>query len=431
MEIIFLIIGLVIGAIAAWFISSFKFKGETSKVEERSRILEQGKSELETKLNVEQQKVLDLNSKLSSLQSNYTNLQTKITELKENEQQLLEKFENLANRIFKEKTDEFSKQSKTNLQEILNPLKERIVEFQSKVEETNEKSIQRHSSLKEQLLMLKEMNQQVTQEAKNLTTALKGQSKTQGNWGEFILESILEKSGLVKGREYVVQESLTAESGRRFQPDVIINLPENKSIVIDSKVSLVAYERFFSTEEKEEKERALKEHITSIRAHVKNLNSKGYQDLYQLHTLDFVIMFIPIESALALAVQNDPNLSTEAFEQRILILSPSILLAALKIFSSIWQQEKQNQNALDIAKQSGALYDKFVGFIEDLKLVGERMDQAKTSYVNAMSKLVDGSGNLVGRVEKIKKLGAKASKSLPPNILNRADIDDENNLLEN
>jgi len=431
MEIIFLIIGLVIGAIAAWFISSFKFKGETSKVEERSRILEQGKSELETKLNVEQQKVLDLNSKLSSLQSNYTNLQTKITELKENEQQLLEKFENLANRIFKEKTDEFSKQSKTNLQEILNPLKERIVEFQSKVEETNEKSIQRHSSLKEQLLMLKEMNQQVTQEAKNLTTALKGQSKTQGNWGEFILESILEKSGLVKGREYVVQESLTAESGRRFQPDVIINLPENKSIVIDSKVSLVAYERFFSTEEKEEKERALKEHITSIRAHVKNLNSKGYQDLYQLHTLDFVIMFIPIESALALAVQNDPNLSTEAFEQRILILSPSILLAALKIFSSIWQQEKQNQNALDIAKQSGALYDKFVGFIEDLKLVGERMDQAKTSYVNAMSKLVDGSGNLVGRVEKIKKLGAKASKSLPPNILNRADIDDENNLLDN
>ncbi len=452
MEIVYLIIGLVVGfVIAYFFLKSRKtisieeannlneqinaLKVDAGKLAERIKLFEEDKLSLQTELKSEREKSEKLNVENSSLKSDYANLQIKLSEQKSEIEKLQEKFtkefQNLANKILDDNSKKFSEQNKEKLSEILNPLKEKISDFEKKVEETNKENIKGHASLKEQLQMLKEMNQQVTQEAKNLTTALKGQSKTQGNWGEFILESILEKSGLVKGREYVVQESLTAESGKRFQPDVIINLPENKSIVIDSKVSLVAYERFFSTEEKEEKERALKEHITSIRAHVKNLNSKGYQDLYQLHTLDFVIMFIPIESALALAVQNDPNLSTEAFEQRILILSPSILLAALKIFSSIWQQEKQNQNALDIAKQSGALYDKFVGFIEDLKLVGDRMDQAKTSYVSAMSKLVDGSGNLVGRVEKIKKLGAKASKSLPPNVLNRADIDDENNLLDN
>jgi DNA recombination protein RmuC len=451
MEIIYLLIGLIIGFVIAFlFLKSKKtisidevnklneqinsLKIDAGKLAERIKLFEEDKANLQTELKNEREKSEKLNSENSSLKTDYANVQTKLSEQKEEIEKLQEKFtkefENLANKIFEEKGNKFTEQNKEKLSEILNPLKEKISEFEKKVEETNKESIKGHASLKEQLNMLKDMNQQITQEAKNLTTALKGQSKTQGNWGEFILESILEKSGLVRGREYVVQESLTTESGKRFQPDVIINLPENKSIVIDSKVSLVAYERFFSTEEKDEKERALKEHIMSIRAHVKNLSSKGYQDLYQLHTLDFVIMFIPIESALALAVQNDPNLSTEAFEQRILILSPSILLAALKIFSSIWQQEKQNQNALDIAKQSGALYDKFVGFIEDLKLVGDRMDQAKTSYVNAMSKLVDGSGNLVGRVEKIKKLGAKASKTLPPSILNRADIDDDN-LLEN
>ena len=202
----------------------------------------------------------------------------------------------------------------------------------------------------------------MSRDATNLTNALKGQSKTQGNWGEFILESILEKSGLKKDREYLIQASFVSEDGKRLQPDVIIKLPENKSIVIDSKVSLIAYERFFSSEGEEDQKGALQEHILSLRAHIKNLSSKKYQDLYQLHTLDFIIMFIPIESALALAVQNDTNLFTDAFEQRILILSPSILLASLKIFSSIWQQEKQNQNALEIAKQAGSLYDKFESF---------------------------------------------------------------------
>ena len=310
-------------------------------------------------------------------------------------------------------------------------IQEKISEFEKKVEETNKESIKGHASLKEQLQMLKEMNQQVTQEAKNLTTALKGQSKTQGNWGEFILESILEKSGLVKGREYVVQESLTAESGKRFQPDVIINLPENKSIIIDSKVSLVGYERFISAEDEHEKQLGLREHINSIRSHIKNLSGKNYQNLYQLESLDFVLMFMPIEPAFAYAVQSDPSLFSDAFEQNIVIVSPSTLLATLRTISSIWRQESQNKNALEIARQSGEMLDKFAAFVDDLISVGKGLVGAKDNYDKAMNKLSEGRGNLISRSEKIKKLGAKASKSLPPNILNRADIDDENNLLDN
>ena len=435
MEIIFLIIGLIIGAVAAWFIASSKFKGETGRVEERSVILEKEKSNLENNLSSERQKVLDLNSKQSALESDYKNLQAKLAEQKAEVEELQQKFskefENLANKIFKEKADEFSKQSKTNLSEILNPLKDRIIEFQSKVEETNKESIKGHASLREQLSMLKDMNQQITQEAKNLTEALKGQSKTQGNWGEFILESILEKSGLVKGREYVVQESLTAESGKRFQPDVIIKLPENKSIVIDSKVSLVAYEKYISSDDENQKALSLREHINSIRSHIKNLSSKNYQNLYQLESLDFVLMFMPVEPAFALAVQNDQTIFNDAFEMNIVIVSPSTLLATLRTISSIWRQEKQNRNAMEIAKQSGDMLDKFTAFVEDLLTVGKGLISVKDNYDRAMNKLTDGRGNLISRSEKIKQLGAKASKSLPPTILNRAELDDETNLLDN
>lgn len=427
MEIIFLIVGILIGAIAVWFIASSRFKGETGRVEERSVILEREKSNLENNLNSERQKVLELNSKLSALQSDYNNLQQKLSEQKaeieEFQQKFTKEFENLANKIFKEKTDEFSKQSKNNLQEILNPLKEKITEFQTKVEETNKESIKGHASLREQLSMLKDMNQQITQEAKNLTEALKGQSKTQGNWGEFILESILEKSGLVKGNQYVVQESLTSESGRRFQPDVIIKLPENKSIVIDSKVSLVAYEKFISSEEEHQKQLTLREHINSIRSHIKNLSSKNYQNLYQLESLDFVLMFMPVEPAFALAVQNDQSIFNDAFEMNIVIVSPSTLLATLRTISSIWRQENQSKNALEIAKQSGDMLDKFTAFVEDLLSVGKGLISAKDNYDKAMNKLVEGRGNLVNRAEKIKELGAKASKQLPPSIINRADED--------
>lgn len=435
MEIIYLIVGLLIGAVAVWFVAFSKFKGEAGRIEERSAILEKEKSNLENNLTSERQKVLDLNSKLSALQSDYNNLQKKLAEQKaevdELQQKFTKEFENLANRIFDDKAKRFSEQSKTNLQEILNPLKDRIVEFQSKVEETNKESIRGHASLREQLTMLKDMNQQITQEAKNLTEALKGQSKTQGNWGEFILESILEKSGLVKGREYVVQESLTSESGRRFQPDVIIKLPENKSIVIDSKVSLVAYEKFISSDDENQKALSLREHINSIRLHIKNLSSKNYQNLYQLESLDFVLMFMPVEPAFALAVQNDQTIFNDAFEMNIVIVSPSTLLATLRTISSIWRQEKQNRNAMEIAKQSGDMLDKFTAFVEDLLTVGKGLISVKDNYDKAMNKLTDGRGNLINRAEKIKQLGAKASKSLPPNVLNRAEQDDDNNLLDN
>jgi len=452
MEIIYLIIGLIVGFVLAFlFLKSKKtipieeanklneqvnlLKVEAGKFSERINLLDKDRSSLQAELKIEREKSEKLTSENSSLKSDYTNLQTKLSEQKAEIEKLQEKFtkefENLANKIFKEKTDEFSKQSKTNLQEILNPLKERITEFQSKVEETNKESIRGHASLREQLSMLKDMNQQITQEAKNLTDALRGQSKTQGNWGEFILESILEKSGLVKGREYVVQESLTAESGKRFQPDVIIKLPENKSIVIDSKVSLVGYEKFVSSEDEHEKQLALREHINSIRSHIKNLSSKNYQNLYQLESLDFVLMFMPVEPAFALAVQNDQSIFNDAFELNIVIVSPSTLLATLRTISSIWRQEKQNKNALEIAKQSGDMLDKFTAFVEDLLTVGKSLVSTKDNYDKAMNKLTDGRGNLINRAEKIKQLGAKASKSLPPNILNRADQDDDANLLDN
>jgi len=429
MEIIYLILALVVGLVLAWVISSLRFKAEVSRVEERSKILEQDKIDFESKLNSERQKVLELNSKLSSLQSDYSNLQTKLSEQKEEVEKLQEKFtkefENLANKIFEEKGSKFTEQNKEKLNEILNPLREQINKFEQKVEETNKESIKGHASLREQLQMLKDMNQQITQEAKNLTEALKGQSKTQGNWGEFILESILEKSGLVKGREYVVQESITSESGKRYQPDVIIKLPENKSIVIDSKVSLVAYEKFISDEDEHQKQLALREHINSIRSHIKNLSSKNYQNLYQLESLDFVLMFMPIEPAFALAVQNDQSIFNDAFEMNIVIVSPSTLLATLRTIESIWRQEKQNKNALEIAKQSGDMLDKFTSFVEDLLTVGKGLISVKDNYDKAMNKLTDGRGNLITRAEKIKELGAKTSKSLPPAILNRAIEDSE------
>jgi DNA recombination protein RmuC len=451
MEIIFLIIGLVIGFLLAFlFLKSKKtipieevnklndeinlLKIENGKLSERIKLLEEDKLSLQSEIKQEREKTEKLTSENSSLKSDYANLQEKLneqkSEIEELQQKFVKEFENLANKIFEEKSAKFTEQNKEKISEILNPLKERITEFEKKVEESSKESIKGHSSLKEQLEMLRQMNQQITQEAKNLTEALKGQTKTQGNWGEFILESILEKSGLVKGREYFVQESLITEAGKRFQPDVIINLPENKSIIIDSKVSLIAYERYISAEDENEKAKALRDHIISIRSHLKNLSSKNYQTLYQLNSLDFVLMFMPIEPAFALAVQQDAGLFNEAFEMNIVIVSPSTLLATLRTIASIWRQENQNKNALEIAKQAGALYDKFVNFYNDLLEVGKKLDAAKDSYEEAMKKVHDGRGNLIAGVEKIKQLGAKAGKSIPSAALNRANLDD-NNLLNN
>ena len=446
MEIVYLIIGLVIGIVIAFlFLKSKKtvpieevnklndqlnsLKVEAGRLSERINILETDKLSLQSELKAEREKSEKLTSENSSLKSDYSNLQSRLSEQKDEIEKLQEKFtkefENLANKIFEEKGNKFTEQNKEKLSEILNPLRDKISDFERKVEETSKESIKGNASLREQLQMLKEMNQKITQEATNLTNALKGQSKTQGNWGEFILESILEKSGLVKGREYVVQESLTSESGKRFQPDVIINLPENKSIIIDSKVSLIGYEKFISSDDEREKQLALREHINSIRSHIKNLSGKNYQNLYQIESLDFVFMFMPIEPAFAYAVQSDASLFTDAFERNIVIVSPSTLLATLRTIASIWRQENQNKNALEIAKQSGDMLDKFTAFVDDLLSVGKGLMSAKDNYDKAMNKLVDGRGNLINRAEKIKELGAKASKSLPPAMLNRSKEDTE------
>jgi len=427
MEIIYLIVGLLIGAIAAGLIASSRFKGDAGRVEERSRLLELDKSSLQSDLKTEREKSEKLTSENSSLKSNYNNLEQKLAEQKaeveELQQKFTKEFENLANKIFEEKTTKFSEQSRANLSEILNPLKEKIGEFQSKVEETNKESIDRFAALRQQLLTLKEMNQQMSSDAQNLVKALKGDTKAQGDWGEIQLERILERSGLRKGEEYTIQESFTTEEGRK-RPDVIVNLPEEKKIIIDSKVSLVSYEKFVSAEDDEQKNIHIKSYIDSVKKHIKELSEKKYQNLFDVGSLDFVLMFIPIEPAFSLAIQYGENLYVDAYDKNIIIVSPSTLLATLRTIANIWKQEHQNKNVLEIAKQSGALYDKFVAFTEDLISVGNRLDQAKGTYVDAMKKLTDGSGNLVRRAEKIKELGAKTSKQLPQSLVNRADDSD-------
>ena len=304
--------------------------------------------------------------------------------------------------------------------ELLNPLREKLGEFEKKVEESNKENVRMNSSLGEQLKNLKELNQQITKEAENLTRALKGDTKAQGNWGEYILESILERSGLVKGQEFIVQESTTTEGGR-LRPDVVIKLPDNKNIVIDSKVSLVAYEQAINAETEEERSLNLKMHVQSIKNHIKQLSAKDYQKLYGVEGLDFVLMFIPIEPAFSTALQAESDLFNQAYEKQIVLVSPSTLLATLRTVANIWRYEYQNRNVLEIAKQAGDMYDKFVNFSEDLIKLGQQMDTSKKTYSDAMNKLVDGNGNLVRRAEKLKSLGAKTSKQMNDKLLDRSD----------
>lgn len=421
MEYIALIISLLVGIVIGYIISGLKSQSRQSKLEERIVIKENELTGTIQKLDGESRKVLELTSELSSTRTRFEEQRQQIEELQE---KFTREFENLANRIFEEKSRKFTDQNKENLNMILNPLKEKIGEFEKRVNDLYNTDTKERASLAEQIRNLHELNKQMSEEANNLTRALKGDTKAQGNWGEFILESILEKSGLVKGREYTVQETLRNEEGEMLRPDIIIKLPEEKSIVIDSKVSLNAYESYSSGENDDERKKYLNEHIASIRRHLKGLSPKDYQNLYGLQSLDFVLMFIPIEPAFALAVQNDPSLFYDAFEKNIVIVSPSTLLATLRTISSIWKQERQNKNALEIAKKSGELYDKFVGFVNDLVEVGKKLDSTKDSYTEAMKKLTEGSGNLVRRVENIKHLGAKATKSINQQILDRAAEDD-------
>ncbi|QXP78246.1 MULTISPECIES: DNA recombination protein RmuC [Winogradskyella] len=368
-----------------------------------------------------------LNAELSRRNTEFENLkqqnQKRDEEFVTQQEQLRKDFELMASKILEEKSEKFTLQNKENIKSILNPLEEKIKTFEKKVDDTQKESISMHSALKEQLLGLKDLNQQMTKEATNLTRALKGDSKTQGNWGELVLERVLEKSGLEKDREYFVQQNFQREDGSRVLPDVVLHLPDSKKMIIDSKVSLTAYEQFVNAED-EERPLFLKAHVNSIKKHVDQLSAKNYQDLYDIESPDFVLMFIPIEPAFAVAINEDNSLYNKAFEQNIVIVTPSTLLATLRTVDSMWNNEKQQQNAIEIAKQAGALYDKFEGLVIDLTSVGKKIDAAKSDYSSAMNKLVDGKGNLITRVEKIKKMGAKAKKALPESIIKRASEDD-------
>ncbi|MCL4144732.1 UNVERIFIED_CONTAM: hypothetical protein GTU68_058557 [Idotea baltica] len=368
-----------------------------------------------------------LNTELARKNSEYENLQElnlkRDKELEQRQEQLRKDFELLATKILDEKSEKFTLQNKENIKNILNPLQEKIKVFEEKVDLTQKESISMHSALKEQLLGLKDLNQKMTKEATNLTRALKGDSKMQGNWGELVLERVLEKSGLEKDREYFVQQSFTLDDGSRVLPDVVLHLPDGKKMIIDSKVSLTDYERLVNADE-DDKPMFLKAHVNSIRRHVDQLSDKNYQDLYDIESPDFVLLFIPIEPAFAVVVNEDNAIYNKAFEKNIVIVTPSTLLATLRTIDSMWNNEKQQQNAIEIARQAGALYDKFEGLVKDLTGVGKKIDAAKTDYSSAMNKLVEGRGNLITSVEKLKKMGAKAKKALPEAIIKRAEEDD-------
>ncbi|SHI29036.1 DNA recombination protein RmuC [Algibacter luteus] len=426
-----IIISAAIGGYLGMLFTKLKSKSEQSTLEERQNQMQLTIEELKqnlSKIESEREEIRRekdfLNTELARKNSEYENLQElnlkRDKELEERQEQLRKDFELLATKILEEKSEKFTLQNKENIKNILNPLQEKIKTFEEKVDLTQKESISMHSALKEQLLGLKDLNQQMTKEATNLTRALKGDSKMQGNWGELVLERVLEKSGLEKDREYFVQQSFTLENGSRVLPDVVLHLPDGKKMIIDSKVSLTDYERLVNADD-EDKDRFLKAHVNSIRKHVDQLSEKNYQDLYDIESPDFVLMFIPIEPAFAVVVNEDNSIYNKAFEKNIVIVTPSTLLATLRTIDSMWNNEKQQQNAIEIARQAGALYDKFEGLVSDLTGVGKKIDAAKSDYSAAMNKLVEGRGNLITSVEKLKKMGAKAKKSLPEAIIKRAE----------
>jgi len=371
--------------------------------------LDEGKHQLDVQYNLKVSELKNLNEKLAENKKEVEKLQEKFTK----------DFEILANKILEDKSSKFTQQNKENLKTILDPLQQKIKTFEEKVENTQKESIGMHSALKEQLSNLKDLNLQMSKEALNLTKALKGDSKTQGNWGELVLERVLEKSGLEKDREYFVQQSFTNEEGKRILPDVVIHLPEHKKMIIDSKVSLTAYEQFVTSEDKTEKQNFLKEHVNSLKRHIEQLSAKKYEDIYTMESPDFVLLFVPIEPAFAIALNADNQLYNKAFEKNIVIVTPTTLLATLRTIDSMWNNEKQQQNAIEIATQAGRLYDQFVNLTTDLIKVGNQLKTVQGTYDTSMKKLT-GKGNLITKVENIKKLGVKTSKIINDKLLERA-----------
>ncbi|MFD2161702.1 DNA recombination protein RmuC [Paradesertivirga mongoliensis] len=379
------------------------------------------KHRLLRELQTEREKLAEASNSLESSKAFYQAQVEKLAEQKAGiellQQKFHKEFELIAGKILDEKTLRFTEVNKLNLDQLLNPLKENIKAFEDKVEKVYKAESDERNILKGELGKLIELNYKISQDAHNLTKALKADTKKQGNWGEFVLDRILELSGLINGESYTKQSSFTDENGNRLQPDIVITLPDNKHIIIDSKVSLIAYERLMNCEMEEERLLHLNDHIGSIKAHIKGLSNKNYSDLYRVNSPDFVLLFIPVESSFAIAVQHDVELFEFAWSKRVVIVTSSTLLATLKTIASIWKQEQQTRNAIDIATKAGALYDKFVGFIADLKKVGDNLDKAKESYSDAFGKLSSGNGNLIVKVENLKKLGAKTNKQIDPLLI--------------
>jgi DNA recombination protein RmuC len=334
---------------------------------------------------------------------------------------LSDQFKNLANEILEEKSKRFAEQNQQNLDTLLKPLQEKLTDFRKQVDETYQTEARERFALKQEVEKLAGLNLRMTDETRALTNALKGESKTQGDWGELVLETILENSGLRKGEEYLVQDTQTISDGSRLQPDVVIRLPESKHLVIDSKVSITAYTRYIQADDDSIKTTELNSHVLSIKQHIQGLSAKNYQDLYGVGSIDFVLMFIPIEPAFLAAMRHAPDIYQEALKKNIVIVCPSTLLATVRTVAHLWRQEHQNRNAQEIARQCASLYDKFVGFVEDLDKVGQRLEQAQISYVDAVGKLKTGRGNLIRTAENVKKLGVKPNKSLPSKLTDVAD----------
>jgi DNA recombination protein RmuC len=437
---IYLFVGIAIGTLIGWLLGQQK-KAEPGMApeeveanyirKERFEDVTLRLAQTDAERKAAEQQTTQLTAQLAQSRERFIGLEQRMAEQKAELEQLQERFKNefkvLAQSILDETSLKFKEQSKTEVGLILTPFKEKLEAFEKKVDETHRENLKETFSLKTEVKNLTQQSEKLSKEADNLTKALKGEVKTQGNWGEVILERILEKSGLTKDQEYFVQQSITTEDGRRYQPDVIIKLPDDKNVIVDSKVTLVAYERFASAENPAEQQEHLKQHIAALKAHVRGLSDKNYQSLYGIDGLDFVLLFVPIEGAFSAAIMADNNLFQEAFERNVVIVSTSTLLATLRTIASIWKQEKQTQNAQEIARQAGALYDKFVGFSKDLLSVGKQLNSTKDFYDGAMNKLVDGRGNLIGRIENMRKMAdLNPTNKIDERLLNRAQANELN-----
>jgi DNA recombination protein RmuC len=404
-----LLFGLPLGLCAGLLVYAFNLRSALSRLEQQNQV----ETALAITLRAERDQALQNAIRLeAALDSERKQGLGRIESLNEAKEALTSQFKNLANEILEDKSKRFTEQNVANLDALLKPLQTKLSEFKEQVNTSYGNEARERFALKSEIERLANLNLRMSDETRSLTQALKGDSKVQGNWGELVLESILESSGLRKGEEYLVQDSHTQTDGSRLQPDVVVKLPEGRSLVVDSKVSITAYSRHAETSDPVVAEQELAAHIQSLRQHIQGLSSKNYSSLYGIGSVDFVLMFVPIEPAFLLALKTAPNLYQEALAKNIVLVCPSTLMATLRTVAHLWRQDSQNRNALEIAKQCGTLYDKFVGFVDDLEKLGQRLDQAQTSYHDAFNKLKSGKGNLIRTAEKVRELGVKPSKNL-------------------